>query len=445
MASSKYLALFLLIVGHSLYAAPSDQKPHQPEQETLLDAFKNLDVEGFVYGQYTSMFGKDANGSATQFRLWLDLETSPYKGFSIASRIFADIGTGSPDGGFFLKNSGLDGKINPANSDIPSSLMVLYGRQTFNDEKIILSAGKMNIIAPFTDSQWDAGYGISLDAYTVDKIALSLQAYGVWALDNYNAIHDSPTNQDAGNSLEADRTLVIAGFKGTDINGFGFDFWMAHAVKTIDFLVFGDFNYTFSGITLQTQLVATQVDTNNPYFASQSDATQSAKLRGLYNVQASYQTEDIDLSAGYTGSFGDGYGALFNYTASFNMGGNIWWDVGSGNGYDLIGTGGFKAGQRASISVAYAHLNYIGYDHLSVGLAYAYVSGNNQYRLMQKGYSRRDPSQMLLGGSLNARLHEVSMTLGYNFTDKLSLFALVGSTFGDLNIGKAQAKLNYTF
>lgn len=451
MFSSKYLSLFFpLIALNSLYAAgpqPTQlpqEKPTTPsnEQESLIDALKNTEVGGFVYGEYTSMFGKDANGSATQLRLWLDMETSPYHGFSLGSRAFANIGTGGPDGGNFLENSGLDGDPR-ANASIPVGLMALYGKQTFEDAKLTITAGKMNIVTPFTDYEWDFGYGIALSSQSVENITLNLQAYGVWGLDDYNNIHSSPQADD-GKSFSSDNTLVIWGINGADIGGFGFDLWMAHAISTIDFLVFADFNYTISGLTLQTQLATTQVDINNPYFASRNGA-EAAKLRGLYNLQAQYATEDIGITAGYTGSFGDGYGALFNYVAGFNMGGNIWWDVGGGNGYGITGVGGFQAGKKANISVAYAHLDYFGYDKLSLGLAYAYVSGNNQYRLMKKGYLRRKPSEMILGGSLDAKLHEVSFTLAYNFTNALSLSALVGSTFGDLMIGKAQAKLNYAF
>lgn len=451
MFSSKYLSLFFpLVVLHSLHAETSQptqvpqEKPTAPanEQGGLLDAFKNMEVEGFIYGKYTSMFGKDASGSATQFRLWLDMETSPYHGFSLGSRVFADIGTGGPDGGNFLENSGLANNSNPK-SPIPVELMALYGKQTFEDAKLTITAGKMNIVTPFTDYEWDFGYGAALSSQSVENITLNLQAYGVWGLDDYNNIHGSPQDDD-GKSLSSDNALVIWGVNGADLNGFGFDLWMAHAVQTIDFLVFADFNYTFSGLTLQTQLATTQVDTNNPYFASRTGA-EAAKLRGLYNFQAQYATEDIGITAGYTGSFGDGYGTLLNYTGGFNMGGNIWWDVGGGNGYGITGVGGFKAGKRADISVAYAHLDYLGYDRLSVGLAYAYVSGNNQYRLMKKGHLAHKQSEMLLGGSLDARLHEASVTLEYSFTNNLSLYALAGSTFGDLVIGKAQAKLNYAF
>lgn len=447
MFSSKYFPLFLLALSlHAEVSQPAQDSSKTPiaptnDEGTLLNALQNIEVEGFVFGEYVSMFGKDANGSATQFRLWLDMETNPYHGFSLGSRVFANIGTGAPDGGRFLINSGLDGDPNPASS-IPSSLMTLYGKQTFEDAKVTITAGKMNIITPFTDYQWDFGYGVALSS-DIENITLNLQAYGVWGLDNYNKIHNSP-QEDEGKSLSSDDALVIWGMKGVEIDGFGFDLWMAHAVKTIDFLVFADFNYTISGLTLQTQLATTQVDTSNPYFVSRTGA-ESAKLRGLYNLQAQYATEDIGITAGYTGSFGDGYGALFNYVAGFNMGGNIWWDVGSGNGYDITGVGGFKAGKRASISVAYAHLDYFGYDQLSLGLAYAYVGGSNQYRLMEKAYLQRKPSEMLLGGSLDAKLHEVSITLGYNFTNELSLYALAGSTFGDLTIGKAQARLNYAF
>lgn len=451
MFFSKYLSLSLpFIVLHSLYAEVSQptktpqEKPitSSNKQESLLDAFQNIEVSGFVDGKYTSMFGKDANGSATQFRLWLDMETNPYYGFSLGSRLYTNIGTGGPDGGSFLANSGLDGNPNPGSS-IPATLMALYGKQTFEDAKITITAGKMNIVTPFTDYQWDFGYGVALSSDSVENVTLNLQAYGVWGLDNYSDIHGSP-QEDNGNSLSSDKTLIIWGVNGKEIDGFGFDLWMAHAIKTIDFLVFADFNYTISGLTLQTQLATTQVDTSNPYFISRGGA-ESAKLRGLYNLQAQYATEDIGITAGYTGSFGDGYGTLFNYVANFNMGGNIWWDVGAGNGYSITGVGGFKAGKRASISVAYAHLDYFGLDRLSIGLAYAYVSGNNQYRLMQKGYLRHKDSKILLGGSIDARLHEISMTLGYDITKNLSLSALVGSTFGDLSIGKAQAKLNYAF
>ncbi|MCE3047229.1 major outer membrane protein [Helicobacter kayseriensis] len=403
-------------------------------QESLLDAIKDINVDGYTYGQYTLMFGEDANGSAFQTRVWLNLQTGSYHGFSVGTRVFVDYGTSAPDGGSFLENSS-------SPSGIPSiGLMSLYGVWTPQSSKTTITLGKMNIATPFSDSEWDFGYGAAMTNNDIENLTFSLQAYGAWGLDNANAIHSSPLADEDDVSMNSSRPLFIGGIHGENFNGFGFDVWVAHAIKTIDFLTFADLNYSIAGLTLQTQVAATQVNTNESFF---NLGELSAKLRGLYNIQASYESFGINLTAGYTGSFGDGYGALLNYCAGFNMGGNIWWDVGSGNGYALNGVGGYKqSNQSSSIQVAYASLGYAN-QKTSMGLSYAYIGGNNQYRLLKKGFSRHQAS--LLGGSMNAKLHELSFTLKYDFSEKLSLSALVGSTFGDLSIGKAQAKINYQF
>lgn len=415
-------------------------------QDTLIDAFKGTQIEGFVYSQYTSIFGRDGNGNALQHRLWVDLTTGSYHGFTIGSRVFVDVGTGGPDGGTLLENSSPRDdsfKLLSVASPLPVSIMTLYGRQTFDEAKVTIEAGQINIVTPFTDYAWDFGYGVALMSEIVDNLTLNLQAYGAWALDNFNNIHASPTD-DGGDHIKSDKALLIWGLQGRDLSSFNFNAYLAHAIDTIDFLLYTDLSYSWDSFNLDAQIVGTQVNVNNPYFASKGKA-QAAKLRGLYNLQANFEHEGIGLLVGYTGSFGDGYGALLNYTAGFNMGGNIWWDVGSGNGYALNGVGGFQAGKKASIQVAYTTLSYSAIPDLFLGLSYAYVGGNNQYRLMQKGYNNRQNSDPLLGGSIDAQLHELSLALNYDINDRLSIFTLLGSTFGDLMIGKFQTRINYAF
>lgn len=379
-------------------------------KNALLDALKGTTIGGYAYGQYTQMFGKDASGSSFRVRTSIDVNTGAYEGFNVGTRLFASQGEGGPNGGTLLSNS-----KNPYDL-VPLTLQVLYGRMAFQSTATVIEAGKINIVTPFTDTGWDAGYGVSVHNHDVSGITFKLQAYGAWGLDNENSIN--------GSVAASDRTMVIAGISGDPKElGVGFNAWVAHAVDAISFLAYGDAQYSVAGLTLGAKVAATQVNTDYALFKPE-DQKLAAKLRGLYNIQASYALGDTSLTGGYTGSFGDGYGALLNNTA-FNLGGNIWWDtVGSGvNGYGILGAGGVKNanGNASTIMVAYASVKYKGIKSLTMGLDYAWVSGDNNYALMLKGKQNNAGAT-----NKNVTLHEVSATLGYALSEKLGLSAIVG-------------------
>lgn len=477
MKKLKYSLVALLALG-ALSQVSAEAQAGETEQKTqetkvdksippstktsIMDALEGTTIGGYAYGQLTSMFGSDADGTALRIRTMFDVNTGAYYGFSVGTRVYASIGGGSPNGGNFIKNSG----ANPAGT-IPVGLLALYGRKTFESSATVITVGKMNIVTPFSDSSWDFGYGVGVDNYDVKGVGFHLQAYGAWGLDATNAIPGSKNFIDdapqiLGGSKSTDRTLAsekglfVFGVSGDrkEFAGVGFDVWAAHAVDTIDFLTFVDLNYTIAGVTLQTQLATTQVNTSSRYFnyqraeANGTVTDLSAKLRGIYNIQVAYDNKESGITAavGYTGSFGDGYGALLNYISSFNMGGKIWYDaLGSSevNGYGIIGSGGYKNqdGSASTIQVAYASIGYKGVKNLAMSLDYAYVSGNNNYQLMNKGVKNHNGATNLI----SAKLHEVSLSAKYAFTDKLSMTILGGSTFGDLQIGRARFRLNYAF
>ena len=441
------IALGTLNFANAQTTPNEDAKAQQNEQKTdksvppstktsLLEALEGTTIGGYAYSQYTAMFGADADGMAARFRTSIDVVTGAYHGFSVGTRVWASMGASAPNGGTFLENSG----ISPKNI-MNLGLYALYGRQVFESSATVITIGKMNIVTPFTDSGLDYGYGASLDNYDAKGVGFHLQAYGAWALDDDNSIPNSSNGINP--NFTSEKALFVFGISGDrkELSGVGFQLWAAHALDTIDFLTFADLNYTVAGVTLQGQVAATQVNTSSKHFATRQEL--SAKLRGIYNVQLAYNGESgVALAAGYTGSFGDGYGALLNGSASFNMGGQIWYDTVGANGYDLGGVGGYKNpdGKASTIQVVYASLGYKGVKNLSLGVDYAYVSGNNNYRLMEKGARRQ--SNM---SNMNVEMHEVSVSTTYNFSDKLSLSILAGSTFGDLQMGRARAKLNYSF
>lgn len=401
-------------------------------KNSLLDALKGTTIGGYAYGQYTSMFGKDASGGAFRVRTAINVDTGAYEGFSVGTRIFASQGKGSGDGGTLLGNSKSPSSDPAYNAPIPLGLQVLYGRMAFQSTATVIEAGKINIATPFSDSNFDAGTGVSFKNQDISGITFNLQAYGVWGLDNGNSISS------AGNS--SDSTMIIAGVSGDPKEfGVGFNAWVAHIFDTVNFLAYGDVQYSISGLTLSGKVAATQVNTDNTLFRP-SNPKLAAELRGLYNVQVAYALGDTTIAGGYTGSFGDGYGVLLNNSA-FNMGGNIWWDVAS-NGYGMLGAGGVKNsnGNASTIMVAYASVKYKGIKSLSMGLDYAFVSGDNNYALMAKGKQNNAGA-----ANKNVTLHEVSATLGYAFSEKLALSAIVGSTFGDLAMGRARMRLTYSF
>lgn len=439
---------------------------------SLEEAIKGTTIGGYALGQFTSMFGDDASGSAYRSRVWMNVNTGSISGFSVGTRVFASMGQGAPNGGSFIENSG-----NPAGT-AAFGMYALYGKYSFEalGSKTTMIGGKMNIMTPFNDNAWDYGYGLYISNEDIEGVKLSAQAYALWSLDNtgpstklpdYNNPVIDPTTgstQPGSKSVSqaissTDKPLYIFGVEGDKekFSGAGFKIYAGHSTSLINYFIGADVSYTFSGVTLQSQVAVMDVDTSNDSFAnfaSDEVTDLAAKMRGLYNIQLSYANKDVGFSAkaGFTGSFGDGYGALLNY-ASFNMGGQFWYDtVSSFNGYGLTGNGGYKyqnpitgAVESPNIMVGYVGIQYTGVQSLSLGLDYAYVGGDNHYATMAK-YRAKTKAQGNEVTNMNATFHEVSFTASYAFIPKkLTLSGIVGSTFGDLQMGRARAVLKYTF
>lgn len=452
----------MLALGTLTYASATTQ---------LEEAIKGTTIGGYAYGQYTGMFGDDADGSAFRSRVWVDINTGAISGFSLGTRVFASIGQGAPDGGRFLANSG-----DPAGT-APIGMYALYGKYSFEalGSKTTMMGGKLNIMTPFNDTAWDYGYGLYVSNEDIEGIKFSAQAYAAWALDNQNALLELNKDGDLVNqsSIKTQNPLFILGVEGGEekFAGAAFKLYAATSPDTIDYLVFGDVSYTIldTGVTLQSQVAVTSVDTSNKDFASNyiktltNNTDLTAKLRGLYNIQVNYDNKDVGFGAkaGFTGSFGDGYGALLNY-ASFNMGGQFWYDtVSSSNGYGITGVGGHKrivagsngeySAENTDIMVGYVGVTYSGVQDLKLGLDYAYVGGNNNYARMVKSRdnalkSSTTPQEIVDAYNLDATFHEVSFTASYDFIPKkLTLSGLVGMTFGDLQMGRGRVNLKYSF
>lgn len=431
-------------------------------ETSLEEAIKGTTISGYAYGQFTSMFGDDASGSAYRSRVWMNVNTGSISGFSLGTRVYASMGAGGPNGGTFLENSGLQG---PAGT-MDLGLYALYGKYSFEalGSKTTMMGGKLNIMTPFNDNAWDFGYGLYVSNEDIEGIKFTAQAYAAWALDNAQAINVKTT-------IKTQNPLFVLGVEGSKdkFAGAAFKFYAATSPDTIDYLVFGDVSYTIldTGVTLQSQVAATGVNSDSEYFAYTNTAASTedltAKLRGLYNIQLAYNNKDIGFSAkaGFTGSFGDGYGALLNY-ASFNMGGKFWFDtVSSKNGYGITGVGGHKrlvygangtySAENTDIMVGYVGVQYTKVANLTLGLDYAFVGGNNNYALMVKGKEARannipTEGDLVSTGNLDATFHEVTFSASYAFIPKkLTLSGLIGSTFGDLQMGRARVNLNYSF
>ncbi|RDU69900.1 major outer membrane protein [Helicobacter cholecystus] len=427
-------------------------------ETSLEEAIKGTTISGYVYGQLTSMFGDDASGSAFRSRVFTNIKTGGVGGFNIGSTAIATIGGGAPDGGDFISNSTRTGSVADT---LNLGLLSLYGNMNFSEygSKTTLMAGKVNILTSFNDNVWDFGYGVYVKNEDIEGVKISAQALGAWSLDN-NDFMSGGTSEINSNS-----GLFIAGVEagGEKLAGASIKFYAGHATKTIDYMLATDLAYTISGITIQTQVAVADVDVNSYHFAKIGAYNEdlSANLRGLYNIQLAYTNKDVGFSAkgGFTGSFGDGYGALLN-NSSFNMGGQFWYDtLSSGaNGYGLAGAGGMKyaTGEANSVTthstdimVGYVGVAYTGVKSLKLGLDYAFVGGNNNYALMKKGKTNpANTSKKNLdpNGHINATFHEVSFTASYGFFDnKLMLSGLIGSTFGDLQMARARMKVQYSF
>lgn len=434
---------------------------------SLEEAIKGTTISGYAYGQLTSMFGDDASGNAFRSRLYANINTGSVGGFSVGTTLFASMGQGAPDGGKFLANSTNGGDGNVAGV-LDMGLLSLYGNMDLTEygSKTTIIAGKTNIMTAFNDNTWDFGYGVYVSNEDIEGVKISAQVFGAWTLDNANSIGTYVVDKTTGETkweynsgISTEQPLYIVGVEagGEKLAGASVKFYAGHATKMIDYMAAADLAYTISGVTIQSQVAVMDADVNNSVFAHSSGQNDlSANLRGLYNIQLAYESKDVGFSAkgGFTGSFGDGYGALLNY-ASFNMGGQFWYDtVSSRNGYGLTGTGGYKylgrdgSVHNTDIMVGYVGVVYSGVKSLKLGLDYAFVGGNNNYVLMQKGITNLANAANMNDGdrTMNATFHEVSFTASYGFFDnKLTLSGLIGSTFGDLQMARARMKVQYSF
>lgn len=408
--------------------------------QALLEALEGSTISGNTGIRLTSTFGRDINnGSSFRLRSYLDFETGTYKGVNLGTSVFLTKGSSSTENGTFLQNSG-----NPYDL-IAVRLMKIYGRMTFESTATTVITGQMDIQTPFSDPYWDKGYGVSIRNADLPGLTFQFDTHLAWGLDEPSYLESNITLQGFENP-KSDNTLVIFGVKGDAKEfGVGFDLWGAHAFGAFDFLIFGGLNYEISGLDLSATLATTKVDTSNRMFKSYGAMAtaphadqQTAAFRGLYNVQASYNLDSTSITAGYTGSFGDGYGVLFNW-AAINMGGNLWWDIATNgsNGFGMFGVGGIK---NTDIKVGYLSLKYKAMPSLSMSLDYAFVGGNNNYLLPKKAFANN-------GGRLtkNVTIHEVSAAIRYNINEKLAWFGSAGSMFGDVSLGRVRTELKYFY
>lgn len=421
---------------------------------TLEEAIKGTTISGYVYGQMTSQFGADVHGNVFRTRAWMDLNTGSVGGFSVGTQAWASVGGASNE----TNESFLSASKAPR-SHMGIGLQAVYGNMDFTEygSKTTLQGGKITIKTPFNDNTWDMGYGIYASNEDIAGVKFAAQILGAYDLD------DDYTAGVVGTSY--DHPLYIFGVEagGEQLAGAGIKLYAAHSTKVFDYMIMGDVSYTIAGVTLQSQIAVTDVDVEGDKFTDPLGVNGVAELRGLYNIQASYANQDLGFSAkaGFTGSFGDGYGALMNY-ASFNMGGQFWYDIGgsntlqssfggwgNANGYGLKGAGGYKRkvnGQyeNTDIMVIYAGVQYSGVKNLKVGLDYAYVGGNNNYRLTET--ASLSALKTWVANDLASRFHEVSFTASYGFFDnKLTVAGLIGSTFGDVEMMRARMNVKYSF
>lgn len=413
---------------------------------TLEEAIKGTTISGYVYGQMTSQFGDDIHGNVFRTRAWVELNTGSVGGFSVGAQGIASLGGAkNSNGTSFLKASGAP------RDTLPVGLLAVYGNMDLTEygTKTTIQGGKITIKTPFNDNTWDAGYGIYVSNEDIAGVKFVGQILGAYSLDDdfsdseyidIDSIGLSSTVSVSKNSASSsyDHPLYIFGVDagGEALAGAGIKVYAAHSTKVFDYMIMGDVSYTIAGVTLQSQVAVTDVDTNGDKFS-----TTAASLRGLYNIQASYANKDIGFSAkaGFTGSFGDGYGALMNY-ASFNMGGQFWYDIGGGNGYGMTGRG---SKQDSTIMVGYAGITYSGVKSLKIGLDYAYVGGDNNYA---PAATARATAKADVTANKGATFHEVSFTASYGFFDnKLTLSGLIGSTFGDLQMARGRVNVKYSF
>lgn len=449
---------------------------------SLQEALEQADIKGFAFGRYTAMGGEDAAGQRYQFRTKIDITSGEIEGYSLTGGIFFSQGSGTPDKGNNTDDDiqGSRGvRTDMSGSDV-FNISNLYINKNFSNTKTSIQVGQMNIISPFTDKSVDRGLGAYAQNSDIKGLKFSVFGYDSWMVDDIYVVAQASKLPNDGKKKGAGigNNLFIIGIDGNydldenSSHNLSFKLYDLYANRLIDYMIFGELSYKYTigehtYVKFMGQIAASGVNGNaafeskslylSSYFDNKVNAEslvnkplqELATNRGLYNLQASLEIHKLYAEIGFAGSFADGYGVLLDNVGGFNTAGKLW-NGSQGHGADGFGFLGSGATKNTSINAFYAEIDYkIG--SFVLALDGAWISGKNNYPLLLAGSANvdRDYRGKVAGypdkRTMDASFVEITPSISYKFTKKLSAQIYYASIFGDISLNRTRLQVTYNF
>ncbi|MWV61182.1 hypothetical protein DCO58_10980 [Helicobacter saguini] len=465
--------LLILVMAFAVFSVNSNAV-------RLMDVIENATLDGFAFGRFVNVHGRDADGSRWQLRLKPTITTGQIAGFSASAGIFFSKGSTTPDG------NNTDGDISGSRGDIVSAFVdrfniadfyVTYNALDSLNTKTILQGGQKSVVTPFNDTILDRALGIFVQNTDLDFLNISFQWWDTWISDDIfiSRANTTPAAAGLGNNV------FVLGFNSskdfTKSTRFSYNFWYALSHRFLDFMIFADVGYSFNigkhAFNAMVQSTAARIANQPTLFSNSSDFNtlfssntyNYAKNRGTYNIRLDYKynlTNDsesnspngyIGASLGLAGSFLNGYGTMFDNTGGLKLGGILWNNFAGteANGFGLFGSGGFN---NSSIFLVYGKAEF-NYKKFGVSLDAVFVT-TSHFFVLKKGSSGHFANLANLN-NVTANLHgsankfvpvsflELSPAITYKFTSNISAVLQYGYLMGDLNMGRIRAQVNYVF
>lgn len=462
---------------------------------SFLEALEGTSISNTTFVRYTEKTGLGsaadrASGSRFQVKSYLNFLTQDFEGYQAGFGLYYNQGSGMPlsassnsahgdllgSGGSHLGNGG----------GIADNLNMFGVSEAFlskkfdEDGKYSAKVGMMFLKTPFTDGTMDRAVGAST-AFKFGNTTLKAAAYDTWSSMDWSFMqtlggyteadgytNNATPNRYGNNSFK--NNLFYVGVEKPAVEGNGLDYklYLSHISRMVDAAAYLDLGYNASGFRIGAQVAYTQFGKYSGEYGSINNAGLTgnalaynglggatnvgnhktdaglfnnglAKNAGLYNIQASYASKgSFMLKAGFTGSFGDSYGALIDNQGEFNLGGMVWHNmlIYGGNGASMFGSGG-KNG--TNIMVGYAKFVLDATEKLKLGIDVAYVGGANNMHGNRNNFTLSSLSNK------NTNFVEITPSLVYKLNDRFTFTSWYGQTVGDMKLHIARAEVKFAF
>ncbi len=441
-----------------------------------------------------------ASGSRFQIKSYLNFLTQDFEGYQAGFGLYYNQGSGMPLStnsnsahtdllGTGASHLGDGGRNVEDNLNVFGVSEAFLNKKFDENGKYSAKVGMMFLKTPFTDGTMDRGVGAST-AFQFGNTTLKVAAYDSWSSmdwafmrtlggygesDDTNLSNENKRLNAFGNDSFKNNLFYIGAEKpAIDGNGLDYTLYLSAISRMVNAAAYLDLGYNTGGFRLGAQVAYTQFGkyggqyTNKAYEKGNILAYQGieatnldlsagehnhnksklinpnndndlAKNAGLYNIQASYASKgSFMLKAGFTGSFGDSYGALIDNQGAFNLGGMVWHNmlVYGGNGASMFGSGGVKG---TNIMVGYAKFVLDATQKLKLGIDVAYVGGANNIHGNRNNFTSSSLSNK------NTNFIEFTPSLVYKLNERFTFTSWYGHTIGDMKLHIARAEVKFAF